>query len=749
MTKHQAPTAKLQSSTKAPAPKPTPRHGHAFEVSRFSGAWCLKFGASGIRAATIVRPVVFLLLAILTLSLASARAQIRDGGVDPRNLGKGIWIFSMVDATNKLGGHIPGVTNENSLMLHFKSVGIRHMIVKAATSITLFGDCKPGPQFTSNLVNTAHANGIQIFGYNRSFGSNIVGEVAVADYVFNQGADGFVYDAEAEWESGNAWITNGPAQAWQLCSTVRSNWPNKFIAHAPFPIIYLHASFPYKEFGFWCDAVMPQIYHFSSSGIKNSPSAAINWSDVNWATWQNSLAALPATNINGVPVNWTNAIKPIIPLRDVYGEVVAGGIICESAASTVYSDKDVMEFTDYIAADPHAQTAGGYQGVNYWRADTTGTNQWANIANSTSGNFSNIVRNIVLDDIRATVTGGWTAVKVFSATTTSPTYTGATGTDTNSFGTNYWSNTQGTGAEWMEFTPNIVIPGNYDVFQWHAGVSNASSGTPFMIRDVTGTNTVFANQQTNAGNWSWLGRFNFASGTNGFIRVLDNFSDVGNLALVDGLKLTYANDDVVLDNTNSEVNFSAGWALGTTAAGRYQADYQFATSSNGGPSTATYVPNFPNLGFYDVSVWYPASANRASNAPFRINFLNGTTNILVNQQLNGGFWFKIASALPFNAGTNGSLQISNNAGPSVVIADAAKFSFVAPLVVPVIQSVTQPATSAVQLTVSSTPGYPVWLDRTTNFSSWQPWTNQLSTNGTTIFTDPNATNDANFYRARQ
>jgi len=690
-----------------------------------------------------------ILMGVMSLGGLEVRAQIRDGGIDPWNLGKGTWIYSMVDATNKLGGHIPAVTNEASLMRYFKSVGIRYIIVKAATSATLFGDCKPGPQFNSNLVSTAHANDIQIFGYNRSYGANIPGEVAVADYVFNQGADGFVFDAEAEWETGNAWITNGPAQAWQLCSTVRSNWPNKFLAHAPFPIIYLHSSFPYKEFGFWCDAVMPQIYHFSSTGIRNSPSAAINWSDVNWATWHASVAALPATNINGVAVHWTNAIKPIIPLRDVYGEVVPGGIICEGAASEVYTDRDVMEFIDYTAADPNAQTAGGYRGVNFWRADTTGTNQWANIAAGTSGRFSNIVNNIVLDDSRATVVGAWNSVRVFGATTTATTNYTSSGA-TNSFGTNFWSKTQGAGAAWMEFRPNIIIPGNYDVFEWHPTLANASAGTPFTISDLSGAHTVFANQQTNGGNWSLLGRFNFAAGTNGFVRVLDNFADAGSVAVVDGLKLIYANDDVVLDNTNSEVSYAGSWTLGNTAAGRYAEDYRFASSSTGGTATATYVPNLPNRGFYNVFVWYSSGGNRSSNAPWRLSYLNGGTNVLVNQQINGGGWRALATALPFDAGTNHSLQLSNNASPSVVIADAVRFSFVAPLVVPTIQSIAQAAGGGVQMTVASTPGYPVSLERTFDLANWQPWTNLLSTNGTSIFIDQGATNiGAGFYRLQQ
>src|SRR5689334_25372738 len=84
-------------------------------------------------------------------------AQIRDGGIDPKNLGKGDWVYSMTDATNKLGGHIGSVTNENSLMLFYKSQGIRYMIVKIGTGATLFNGCYGFPQLTTYLINIAHA----------------------------------------------------------------------------------------------------------------------------------------------------------------------------------------------------------------------------------------------------------------------------------------------------------------------------------------------------------------------------------------------------------------------------------------------------------------------------------------------------------------------------------------------------------------------------------------------------------------
>src|SRR5947209_7683158 len=102
-------------------------------------------------------------IAALVAVLAGASggsAQIRDGGIDPWNLGKGDWIYYMSAATNKLGGNISIVTNETSLMLWYKSQGIRYIIIKAATSDTLFYGSYNHPQFTSHLVDIAHANGI-------------------------------------------------------------------------------------------------------------------------------------------------------------------------------------------------------------------------------------------------------------------------------------------------------------------------------------------------------------------------------------------------------------------------------------------------------------------------------------------------------------------------------------------------------------------------------------------------------------
>jgi hypothetical protein len=144
------------------------------------------------------------------------------------------------------------------------------------------------------------------------------------------------------------------------------------------------------------------------------------------------------------------------------------------------------------------------------------------------------VNTIVIDNPNATTTGTWTSVRTF--------YNGfcdTGGSDTNAFGTNYLFKGQGVGAAFVQFTPNIVAPGDYRVYQWHPHRADASTAVPFVIAHKGGRTTVSANQSTNSGNWSLLGQFNFDAGTNGSVRVMDNFPETGAVAIADGLKFVF------------------------------------------------------------------------------------------------------------------------------------------------------------------------------------------------------------------
>jgi hypothetical protein len=549
---------------------------------------------------------VGLFLASLLFFIQPASAVIRDGGVDPENLGQGGWIYILKDATNHLApSGVLSVTNELTLFKYLKNQGLSYVIVKAGTSNVLWtgsSNTNLSPMFTKKLVDAAHVNGLKIFGSNRSWGNDVPGEAAIADYVFQQGADGFIYDAESEWESSNPWIgTNGPALAWQLCSTVRSNWPNKFIAHNPFDTVYLHFSFPFKEFGYWCDAVMPQVYHHSAS--KNNAIAAIHWSDYNYKRLNDYLASLPpTTNTDGSVIYWTNSIKPLVLMRDVYNG---------QSGTPSHPDSDVRNFLDYMAADPNCVNENGYNGSDYFRSELHRAGQWANIKAATVGSAPNRINNIVIDDARASVVGNWTMVKTIDATENTVLFSGEMSGDTNSFGTNYWRKGQGTGAEYMQFTPTVALPGNYDVYEWHPTRADASANVPFLISSGSGGTTLFVNQRTNAGDWNLLGRFYFNAGTNGFVRVMDNFPEAGGVALVDGLKMVYVPVSPIAPGglkavavSSSQVNLT--WKDNSTN----ELNFIIArATSSGGPyfdvgSVSSNVTNFTDSFLLDNTIYY-------------------------------------------------------------------------------------------------------------------------------------------------
>ena len=132
-------------------------------------------------------------------------------------------------------------------------------------------------------------------------------------------------------------------------------------------------------------------------------------------------------------------------------------------------------------------------------------------------------------------------------------------------------------------------------------------------------------------------------------------------------------DDLILDN--DKATFNGDWSSGSSSPDRYGADYQISPAHAGEPTaTATYRPSIRNAGNYDVFIWYPQGSNRATNAPWTISSAGNSVTKSINETSDGGNWFRIGTKY-FEAGTNGFVQLQNNAGPdkSAVIADAVRF----------------------------------------------------------------------------
>ncbi|MBA4149471.1 MAG: family 10 glycosylhydrolase [Verrucomicrobia bacterium] len=133
------------------------------------------------------------------------------------------------------------------------------------------------------------------------------------------------------------------------------------------------------------------------------------------------------------------------------------------------------------------------------------------------------VTDIIIDNPSATVAGSW-----------------STGTSAgDKFGTDYRFKGQGTGSAYLQYTPNILTAGDYQVYEWHPAGSNRTLGAPHVISYNGGAITLNVNQQINGGKWNLLGTFDFPVGTTKYVRITDGFADGGQVAMADAIKFVH------------------------------------------------------------------------------------------------------------------------------------------------------------------------------------------------------------------
>ena len=279
-----------------------------------------------------------------------------DNGVDAANLGKGDWIWQMSSCLSSLG-----VADVQGVIDYEKAKGMQWITVKCGDGGSLYPSAG-APQFTADLVNRAHAAGLKIFGWAYAYGANVAGEIFVATNSLGLGADGFIIDAETEYEV----LANNAAAATAYCQGIRAAYPTRFLAHAPYPIISSHSGFPYVAFGTNCDAVMPQAY-WADIGGTNYAVTMVTRLNTEWRNWQNGLTGFS-----------TNAIKPIVPIGQGYNSV--NGLVDGSS---------ITNFINALKTNSPAATSGGYRGVSWWSCQhhAVTPNKWPAIGGTALGNL--------------------------------------------------------------------------------------------------------------------------------------------------------------------------------------------------------------------------------------------------------------------------------------------------------------------------------------------------------------------------
>ena len=142
---------------------------------------------------------------------------------------------------------------------------------------------------------------------------------------------------------------------------------------------------------------------------------------------------------------------------------------------------------------------------------------------------------------------------------------------------------------------------------------------------------------------------------------------------------------VIMGTSDASYSANSGaiWTADTLASAIYPTnnpssiyDYTAGVSASGATASATYFPNFPTAGKYNVYIWYPSRPAVSTNTPVIINGATNAVYASVNQATNGGSWQLIAPDMYYATGASGSVTIYNNTGSAKpVMVNAMRWSY--------------------------------------------------------------------------
>ncbi|HEY5195144.1 MAG TPA: peptidoglycan-binding domain-containing protein [Solirubrobacteraceae bacterium] len=142
--------------------------------------------------------------------------------------GQGMWIWYVSQSD---GGNLA------SIVAQAHAAGVTTLYVKSSD-----GSSNYWSQFSPELVQQLHANGLRVCAWQYVYGTNPTGEAELGARAVATGADCLVIDAESEYEGHY-----GAAQTYiaDLRAKIGATYP---LGLASFPYVYDHTSFPYSVF---------------------------------------------------------------------------------------------------------------------------------------------------------------------------------------------------------------------------------------------------------------------------------------------------------------------------------------------------------------------------------------------------------------------------------------------------------------------------------------------------------------------
>jgi hypothetical protein len=130
---------------------------------------------------------------------------------------------------------------------------------------------------------------------------------------------------------------------------------------------------------------------------------------------------------------------------------------------------------------------------------------------------------------------------------------------------------------------------------------------------------------------------------------------------------------IVVDDEQAE---RKGFEAKSSAVGPFVGvGYRHDGGTKDGKQSATYTPDLPKAGKYEVRMSYSPNANRATNVPVTITHAGGTTTVKVNQRKFPPVseTFVSLGTFAFDKGTSAKVVISNDGVDGYVVIDAIVF----------------------------------------------------------------------------
>lgn len=98
--------------------------------------------------------------------------------------------------------------------------------------------------------------------------------------------------------------------------------------------------------------------------------------------------------------------------------------------------------------------------------------------------------------------------------------------------------------------------------------------------------------------------------------------------------------EIIVDDASAA--FVGTWYTSSYTSGYYGTGYHYCSAGTG-LKTCTWVFTIPAADNWDVYARWTQSSNRASNAKYTVYHADGSNVVSVNQQTNGGVWYKLGT----------------------------------------------------------------------------------------------------------